>query len=166
LARKISQVSIEFKQVPHRAFPPTAAEHWEPNRLIINIQPEEGIVIRFQAKQPGTGMQLRTVSMEFDYAKSFNVQTPEAYETLLYDVIQGDNSLFMRDDQEHFAWKVVDPILRTWTSVPSLDFPNYAAGTWGPQSAEALIARDGRSWHTITLEDEDGELDAVPNTED
>jgi len=152
LPRKISQVSIEFKPVPHQIFPGTAGEHWEPNRLIINIQPKEGIVLRFQAKQPGKGMRLQTVNMDFYYDEAFHVEPPEAYETLLYDVMLGDSTLFMRADQEHVAWSLIDPVLSAWTNTPSADFPNYAAGTWGPETAETLIARDGRSWHSVPVD--------------
>jgi glucose-6-phosphate 1-dehydrogenase len=149
MPKKVSQASIVFKPVPHQMFPSTAADHWEPNRLILNIQPREGIVTRFQAKQPGKSMRLQTVNMEFFYEESFKTEPPEAYETLLYDVMCGDGTLFMRADQEHAAWSVINPVLETWSRVPSADFPNYAAGTWGPEAAEALIARDGRSWQAI-----------------
>lgn len=151
LPTKVSQISIQFRPVPHQLFPTTASEHFEPNRLVINVQPKEGIVMRFQAKQPGKGMRLQTVSMDFYYQDSFRRQPPEAYETLLYDVMVGDNTLFMRDDQERAAWGVVQPVLDAWGQTPSADFPNYVAGTWGPESAEALIARDGRSWHSLPL---------------
>jgi len=148
LPTKLSQIVIEFRPVPHQMFPPAAVEHFEPNRLVINIQPKEGIVLRFQAKQPGKGMRLQTVNMNFDYGDQFRQQPPEAYETLLYDVMAGDSTLFMRDDQEQAAWTVLEPILDVWSDTPSADFPNYPAGTWGPEAAEALIARDGRSWHS------------------
>jgi glucose-6-phosphate 1-dehydrogenase len=149
LPQKVSQVSIEFKPVPHQIFPSAAVEHWEPNRLIINIQPKEGIQLRFQAKEPGKAIRLRTVSMDFFYEDCFKVQAPEAYETLLYDVMIGDTTLFMRIDQALQAWQILAPVLDTWENVPSADFPNYAAGSWGPEAAEALIARDGRSWFSI-----------------
>jgi len=149
LPQKISQVSIEFKPVPHQVFPSAAVEHWEPNRLIINIQPKEGIQLRFQAKEPGKHMRLRTVSMDFYYEDTFRIEPPEAYETLLYDVMICDTTLFMRADQSLTAWKLLAPVLETWESVPSADFPNYAAGSWGPEPAEALIARDGRSWFSV-----------------
>jgi glucose-6-phosphate 1-dehydrogenase len=152
LPSKVSQVSIEFKPVPHQIFPGGAGGHFEPNRLIINIQPKEGIVLRFQAKQPGKGMRLQTVNMDFFYNEAFHVEAPEAYETLLYDVLMGDSTLFMRADQEQLAWTILQPILDTWTGMPSADFPNYAAGTWGPEAGEALIARDGRSWHSSPIE--------------
>ena len=146
LPQKISQVSIEFKPVPHQIFPPSAVDHWEPNRLTINIQPREGIVLRFQAKEPGKTIRLRTVSMDFFYEEAFKTQPAEAYETLLYDVMIGDSTLFMRADQALYAWQLLAPVLNTWGTTPSADFPNYAAGSWGPEAAEALIARDGRSW--------------------
>lgn len=151
---KASVISIQFRPVPHQLFPNSSAEHFEPNRLVMNIQPKEGIVMRFQAKQPGKGMRLQTVNMDFYYQDSFKTQPPEAYETLLYDVMVGDSTLFMRDDQEHAAWQVVEPILEAWSKTPSADFPNYAAGSWGPENAEALIARDGRSWHSINVFDQ------------
>lgn len=149
LPQKISQVSIEFKPVPHQIFPSNAVEHWEPNRLIMNIQPKEGIQLRFQAKEPGKHMRLRTVSMDFYYEDTFKTEPPEAYETLLYDVMIGDTTLFMRADQSLTAWQLLAPVLDTWENVPSADFPNYAAGSWGPEPAEALIARDGRSWFAV-----------------
>lgn len=151
LPQKISQVSIEFKPVPHQIFPSSAVEHWEPNRLVMNIQPKEGIQLRFQAKEPGKAIRLRTVSMDFYYEDCFKVQPPEAYETLLYDVMLGDSTLFMRADQALDAWQLLAPVLETWESVPSADFPNYAAGSWGPEPAEALIARDGRSWFSMPV---------------
>lgn len=151
MAAKASKISIQFRPVPHQMFPEKTSDHWEPNRLTINIQPEEGITVRIQAKQPGQKMKLRTVNMDFDYDLSFTAEPPEAYETLLYDVLEADGTLFMRSDQEHYAWSVVTPILEAWENSPSQDFPNYAAGSWGPEAAEALIARDGRSWHAIPV---------------
>jgi glucose-6-phosphate 1-dehydrogenase len=119
---------------------------WQPNRLLIRIQPEESIVLRFQAKQPGPAMRLSPVEMRFCYGDAFETTPPEAYETLLLDVILGDATLFMRADQVEEAWSVVTPILEGWESAAPVDFPNYQAGTWGPEAAEALIAQDGRSW--------------------
>lgn len=150
LPQKMSQISMEFKPVPHQIFPSSAVEHWEPNRFVMNIQPKEGIALRFQAKEPGKNMRLRTVSMDFFYQDCFRTQPPEAYETLLYDVMVGDSTLFMRADQALAAWQLLKPVLETWENVPSADFPNYAAGSWGPEPAEALIARDGRSWFAIS----------------
>lgn len=147
LPRKLSQVVINFRPVPHLAFPPDATDQFEDNRMLINIQPEEGIVMKFMAKEPGAGMRLKTVDMEFNYGEAFKSQSREAYETLLQEVIEGDTSLFMRADQEHVAWEIVTPVLESWTTKPATSFPNYSAGSWGPDQADVLIARDGRSWY-------------------
>jgi glucose-6-phosphate 1-dehydrogenase len=143
---KASEVSIQFRPVPHQAFPSAASETWQPNRLVIRIQPQEGILLHFQAKRPGPTMRLGRADMQFLYRQSFRVEPPEAYETLLLDIILGDATLFMRADQVEAAWSAISPILEAWEAVAPEDFPNYSAGTWGPEAAEILIARDGRSW--------------------
>ncbi|MCB0210077.1 MAG: glucose-6-phosphate dehydrogenase [Anaerolineae bacterium] len=148
LPAKTSEVSIVLRPVPHQPFPSSAVENWQPNRIVVNIQPEEGIVVRMQAKRPGPIVRLSPVDMNFRYSEAFKTPSPEAYETLLLDVIEGDATLFMRADQVEAAWSVIMPILDVWQANPSANFPNYAAGTWGPESAEVLIARDGRSWHS------------------
>ena len=142
MPRKLSQIVVQFRPVPHRMFPSDAADVFEPNRLIINIQPEEGIVLKFQAKEPGSGMRLRNVSMDFNYGDAFHAQNREAYETLLQEVMEGDATLFMRNDQEHEAWKIVMPILEAWGDARER-FPNYASGTWGTRSGRHH-AREGR----------------------
>jgi glucose-6-phosphate 1-dehydrogenase len=146
LADKVSQVSILFRPVPHQSFPASAVENWQPNRLVIRIQPEEGITLRIQAKQPGTRMVLGPVDMQFCYRDAFNGSTPEAYETLLLDVMRGDATLFMRADQVEKAWEVIAPVLETWERVPPADFPDYRPGNWGPEAAAALLTQDGRNW--------------------
>jgi glucose-6-phosphate 1-dehydrogenase len=146
LPTRASQVLIQFRPVPHQAFPPSAVLDWQPNRLVIRIQPEESIVLRFQAKEPGPAMRLSPVEMRFCYGDAFQAVAPEAYETLLLDVVLGDATLFMRADQVEAAWSVITPILEGWEEAAPVDFPNYQAGTWGPEAAEALIAQDGRSW--------------------
>lgn len=151
LPAKVSQVSIALRPVPHQPFPATAVENWQPNRIVINIQPEEGILVRFQAKRPGPTMRLSPVDMHFLYREAFKAASPEAYETLLLDIILGDATLFMRADQVEAAWSVIMPILDVWQANPPADFPNYPAGDWGPESAEALIARDGRSWLSVAI---------------
>jgi glucose-6-phosphate 1-dehydrogenase len=148
LAAHYSELAIQFRPVPHQSFPAQAAADWQPNRLAIHIQPEEGIMLRFQAKQPGPRMLLRAEELSFNYKDAFNSASPEAYETLLLDVMIGDKTLFMRGDQVEAAWSAITPILEAWQVPRPVDFPNYQAGTWGPQAAEALIARDGRSWIT------------------
>jgi glucose-6-phosphate 1-dehydrogenase len=142
----ISVITIQFKPIPHQSFTAAAAGNWQPNRLVLNIQPHMGIRLRFQAKKPGLEMILRPVEMKFDYNQSYHSGTPEAYETLLLDIMEGDSTLFMRADQVEAAWKVLMPIINSWENSPSINFPNYEAGMQGPEDAEALIARDGHSW--------------------
>jgi glucose-6-phosphate 1-dehydrogenase len=146
LHARVSEVTIQFRPVPHQSFPVTAALVWQANRLIIHIQPQEGIVLRFQAKQPGSSLQLSPVDMHFSYQETFKSSSPEAYETLLADVMLGDATLFMRADQVEASWSALTPILNAWENSIPTDFPNYKSGTWGPETAEALITQDGRSW--------------------
>ena len=146
LAQKVSQAIIQFRPVPHQSFPASANQDWLPNLMEIDIQPDEGIALHFQAKQPGVDLRLSSQQMRFSYSGAFKTTPPEAYETLLLDVIRGDATLFMRADQVESAWSVIEPVLDTWGSVAPSDFPNYPSGTWGPPSAEALIAQDGRQW--------------------
>jgi glucose-6-phosphate 1-dehydrogenase len=143
---KASEVMIQFQPVPHQSFPKAAALAWQPNRLTINIQPLEGIRLSLQAKKPGASLHLSPVDMHFSYQEAFQSKSPEAYETLLADVMLGDATLFMRADQVEASWSVLDPILQAWADQEPGDFPNYASGTWGPQAADTLIAKDGRSW--------------------
>jgi glucose-6-phosphate 1-dehydrogenase len=150
LQEKISAITVQFRPVPHLTFPSLYADNISPNRLTINIQPQMDIRLRFTAKRPGLEMSLNPVEMVFDY-DTCKGQSPEAYETLLLDAMQGDATLFMRSDQVEIAWDVITPILETWESRPSLEFPNYAAGMWGPENAEALIAREGHTWAVNTF---------------
>jgi len=149
LQDKSSSITVQFRPVPHSTFPTEYSERLQPNRLTINIQPQMDIRLRFTAKQPGLEMALAPVEMVFDYNSSKSA--PEAYETLLLDAMQGDATLFMRSDQVELAWDVVTPILEVWESRPSIEFPNYAAGMWGPENAEALIAREGHTWAVNTI---------------
>lgn len=146
LQSKVSEVTITFRSPPHQFFPSAAVETWQPNRITIRIHPEEGIDTRIQVKQPGTRLLLGAADMQFRYSEAFKSPAPEAYETLLLDVIRGDATLFMRADQVECAWQVVTPILEAWESVPPGDFPNYRAGSWGPVAADLMLARDGHSW--------------------
>jgi glucose-6-phosphate 1-dehydrogenase len=150
LPGKVSEVSIQFRSVPHQSFPPSAVRDWQPDRLVIHIQPEEGVLLRVQAKQPGVTMCLNQVDMRFSYKEAFQTPSPEAYETLLLDVMLGDATLFMRADQVEAAWSVVVPVLDNWGVVPP-DFPNYSAGSWGPEAAKILIAQDRRTWLLPTV---------------
>ncbi|MEP7258343.1 MAG: glucose-6-phosphate dehydrogenase [Flavitalea sp.] len=151
LHQSSSIISVQFRDVPHFIFPPEAIESWQQNRLIISIQPEMSIRLQVQAKRPGLDMLLNTVEMLFDYKSSYTSYTPEAYETLLLDTMMGDQTLFMRGDQVEVAWELLMPILNTWTNKKSMSFPNYSADSWGPEQAEALIARDGYHWFALPL---------------
>ena len=151
LHSKTTLITVQFKAAPQYAFPAEAGETWRANRLTISIQPQMDIRLRFQAKQPGPHMALQPVDMIFSYTEAYgdDHQQPEAYETLLEDVIEGNPTLFMRADQVEAAWKIIQPILEAWQSRPPVDFPNYAPGTWGPEDAEALIAKNGIHWVTL-----------------
>jgi len=151
MQEKSSSITIQFRPVPHLTFPTVMSENILPNRLIINLQPQMDIRLRFMAKKSGLDMALTPAEMVFDFnGCSTHAQSPEAYETLLLDAMEGDATLFMRSDQVETAWDVITPILETWEARPSLEFPNYAAGMWGPENAEALIAREGHTW-TVSL---------------
>ncbi len=143
---RVSQVAIQFRPVPHRSFPSADVRGWRPNRLLIDIQPREVIRLQFQAKEPGPTMLLSPAEMTFDYHQAFQAPAPEAYETLLLDVMLGDASLFMRADQVELAWSVVAPIQEAWAARSPADFPNYPAGSAGPAASDELLARDGRRW--------------------
>jgi len=148
LPKRATEIALQFKEVPHRLFRDSATEP-EPNLLAIRIQPDEGIMLRFGAKIPGLGIDIRSVTMDFTYGSAFAVDSPDAYETLILDALLGDASLFTRADEVEEAWKIVDPVLDTWADSPPPNFPNYAAGTWGPPEADELLARDGRRWRRI-----------------
>jgi len=154
LAQKTSQAIIQFRPVPHQSFPASANQDWLPNLMKIDIQPDEGIALHFQAKQPGVDLRLSSQEMRFRYSEAFQTTPPEAYETLLLDVIRGDATLFMRADQVENAWGAIEPVLDVWGSVAPSDFPNYPAGSWGPPGAETLIAQDGRRWLQPTFQDQ------------
>jgi glucose-6-phosphate 1-dehydrogenase len=148
LARRVSEIAIRFKSPPLLLFRDAAcAEQVVPNTLIVRIQPDEGIALRFLAKVPGPDLTVGLVRMEFKYADYFGAKPSTGYETLLYDVMTGDPSLFHRADMVETGWEVVDPILETWARLPDgVDI--YRASSWGPASAQALLARDGREWRT------------------
>ena len=128
-----------------------AAGGIEPNRLIIQVQPEEGITLTFSAKVPGQAMALSTVAMDFSYAESFAKDSPEAYERLILDALNGDATLFAREDEVAESWRLCSAILEGWRRHPPTErtAANYAAGSAGPRDADELLARDGRSWHAI-----------------
>ena len=145
LARRLSEIAVRFRQPPLKLFGP-AAEAGEGNVLVLRIQPDEGISLRFAVKQPGLQqMEVRPVTMEFLYGSAFG-RTSEAYERLLLDCMLGDSTLFTRDDEVEAAWEYTTQVLRGWQMAPPPSFPNYEAGTWGPMDAQRLIAEDGRRW--------------------
>jgi glucose-6-phosphate 1-dehydrogenase len=148
LPEKTTVITIQFKAAPDFAFPDEATQSWQSNRLTISIQPAMDIRLRFQVKRPGQTLAIDPVEMVFSYRDAYDGQGPEAYETLLLDVMTGDATLFMRADQVEAAWKVVTPILEAWESQPPTDFPNYAPGSWGPEAASALVEKDGFHWTT------------------
>jgi glucose-6-phosphate 1-dehydrogenase len=148
LPKRSTEIAIQFRDVPHRLFRDSAREP-DPNLLAIRIQPDEGIMLRFGAKVPGLGMAIRPVTMDFTYGSAFSVDSPDAYETLILDALQGDASLFTRADEVEEAWSIVDPIVEAWAESPPPDFPNYDAGTWGPPAADALLEQEGRRWRRI-----------------
>jgi glucose-6-phosphate 1-dehydrogenase len=145
LPRRETTIAIQFKRAPHPPFEESAADGLRPNVLLVHIQPDEGVSLAIGAKVPGQGMTIRTVHMDFLYGGAFRTGMPEAYERLILDCMVGDATLFTRTDEVEEQWKLVDAIVAAWQrDRPS--FPNYAAGTWGPPSADELLHRDGRSW--------------------
>jgi glucose-6-phosphate 1-dehydrogenase len=160
LPKRATEIAIQFRRVPHSPFSgrmampvPTGAlplNAIEPNMLILRIQPDEGITLRFSAKLPGQSMRIGSVNMDFGYGSSFRVPSPDAYERLLLDCMLGDPTLFAREDEVEEAWRFCTAILDGWRAHPPdpADTPNYAAGTWGPECADVFMARDGRAWRT------------------
>jgi glucose-6-phosphate 1-dehydrogenase len=147
LARRETSIAIHFQRAPHPPFEESATEGLRPNVLVVHVQPDEGVSLAIGAKVPGAGMTIRTVHMDFLYGGSFRMGLPEAYERLILDAMLGDQTLFTRTDEVEEQWSLVDAIVAAWRrDRPS--FPNYAAGTWGPASADELIQRDGRAWRS------------------
>jgi glucose-6-phosphate 1-dehydrogenase len=148
LPKRATEIAIQFKEVPHQLFRESGAEP-EANLLALRIQPDEGIMLRFGAKVPGLGIDVRNVTMDFTYGSAFQTDSPDAYETLILDALLGDASLFTRADEAEAAWAIVDPVIDAWAEMPAPGFPNYDAGTWGPEAADDLLAREGRRWRRI-----------------
>jgi glucose-6-phosphate 1-dehydrogenase len=145
LARRETTIAIQFKRAPHPPFEELAAEGLRPNVLLVHVQPDEGVSLAVGAKVPGFGLSIRTVHMDFLYGGAFRTGLPEAYERLILDAMLGDATLFTRTDEVEEQWALVDAIVAPWARDRPA-FPNYAAGTWGPPSADDLLHRDGRSW--------------------
>src|SRR5579885_103178 len=144
LPKRVTEIAIQFNEAPLAIFNGGGSEI-VPNLLILRIQPEEGISLKFVSKRPGAGMKLRPVSMDFNYGSSFGERSPSAYETLLLDAIVGDATLYTRQDMVEASWAAVEPILHVWRET-RFDFPNYAGGSWGPAAADAMLARRGHVW--------------------
>jgi glucose-6-phosphate 1-dehydrogenase len=149
LTKRLTEVAIQFKRPPYLLFRGTGADEMQTNVLSLRIQPNEGISLRFGAKVPGQEMQVRPVNMEFFYGRAFGAQPPEAYERLLLDCMHGDSTLFTRRDETDLSWGLVDAIARAWSLQPPAAIPQYDPGTAGPQEADTLIERDGRTWRRI-----------------
>ena len=146
LGARDTEIAIQFKRAPFVLFRKTSIEELTTNRLVLHIQPDEGISLRFGAKVPGSVMSIGAVDMDFDYEDYFGDTPSTGYERLLHDCMMGEATLFQRADQVEAGWSVVEPIHKAWASEPTPDFPNYKAGTWGPEAAEELLERDGRDW--------------------
>jgi glucose-6-phosphate 1-dehydrogenase len=146
MAKRITEISVQFKQPPLKLLG-RACDVLEPNRLILGIEPDEAISLCFSVKYPGVGNQPHSVIMNFSYETAFHVGRHHAYERLLIDCLKGDLTLFARQDEVEAMWSIVDPIIQRWEAHPP-DFPNYAAGSWGPQEVNALLDREGRTWRT------------------
>jgi glucose-6-phosphate 1-dehydrogenase len=144
-----THIVIQFRRAPFVLFRDTPVEHLMPNQLVLHIQPEEGISLRFAAKVPGPVMRLGTVDMNFEYQEYFGKQPSTGYERLLHDCMIGDQTLFQRADMVEAGWAVVNPMLDIWKALPPRNFPNYPAGTWGPKEADELLERDGRRWRNF-----------------
>lgn len=149
MARQVTDIVVHFRPVPHRLFPSDALPDWQPTRVILCIQPDEGIVLRCYAKQPGSLMRLRQVEMRFSYREAFDIPSPPAYSALLRDVMVNDATLFMRNDQVEAAWAALMPVLEVWNTAPPEDFPNYEAGADGPKAAAELLRLNGHAWSIL-----------------
>jgi glucose-6-phosphate 1-dehydrogenase len=146
LKRRATEIAVWFKRAPFTLFRETPVECLEANVLTIRIQPDEGIALSFHAKEPGPMERLGTVTMDFTYGEYFKAEPSTGYETLLYDAMIGDQTLFHRMDIVEAGWQVVDPLLEAWKTDPSLPLPRYAPGSWGPDAADQLLRRDDRHW--------------------
>src|SRR5579872_4803989 len=147
MPKRVTEIAIQFKRAPFVLFRQTSVEKLSPNRLVLHLQPDEGISLSFGAKIPGPTVQLGTVDMDFRYEDYFGMTPSTGYERLLYDCMLGDATLFQRSDMVETAWNIVAPVLDVWQALPPRSFPNYHAGTWGPKEADDLIERDHPHWN-------------------
>jgi glucose-6-phosphate 1-dehydrogenase len=144
LGRRVTEVAVQFKKAPHQPFRREAIEELTHNALVIRVQPDEGVTLRFGSKVPGTQMEIRDVNMDFAYGGSFTEASPEAYERLILDVLLGEPPLFPRHEEVEASWRILDPLVDYWEHHGKPEA--YPSGTWGPASADAMLARDGRTW--------------------
>ncbi|WP_206788655.1 glucose-6-phosphate dehydrogenase [Amycolatopsis sp. MtRt-6] len=144
LGRRVTEIAVVFKRAPHLPFDSTSTEELGQNALVIRVQPDEGITLRFGSKVPGTTMEVRDVTMDFGYGHAFTESSPEAYERLILDVLLGEPSLFPVNEEVELSWKILDPILEHWAKEGAPE--QYAPGTWGPPSADEMLERTGRKW--------------------
>jgi glucose-6-phosphate 1-dehydrogenase len=149
LARHVTEIVIQFRRTPFMLFRNTGVKDLEANRLVLQIQPGEGISLRFGAKIPGPVMKIGPVKMDFDYARDFGTSHSTGYERLLHDCMVGDPTLFQHADMVETGWSVIQPVLDVWKSLPGRNFPNYPAGSWGPEESRQLMKRDGREWRDV-----------------
>jgi glucose-6-phosphate 1-dehydrogenase len=150
LGKRVTEIAIQFRRVPFVLFRNTPVERLRSNRLVLHLQPEEGITLQFGAKIPGPIMNVGEVTMDFNYEDYFGKTPSTGYERLLYDCMCGDATLFQRADMVEAGWSVITPVLDVWKALPPRSFPNYPAGSWGPKEADELLQREGRQWRTIT----------------
>ena len=146
LAKRVTEIAIQFKRPPLLLFKACAVEDVNPNVLVIRIQPDEGVSLTFEVKPPGPDICVSALSLDFKYEHAFGSSPPEAYETLLEDCIEGDSTLFTRHDEVELSWSLIDPIIQAWDRRKPTDFPSYEAGSWGPKQAEDFLTVDGRHW--------------------
>lgn len=144
LGRRVTEIAVVFKRTPHHLFEPGQVSSLSQNALVIRVQPDEGVTVKFGSKVPGAGMQVRDVTMDFGYGHAFTEQSPEAYERLILDVLLGDPPLFPRHEEVELSWKILDPIEEFWESSGQPE--QYAPGSWGPASSDEMLRRDGREW--------------------
>ena len=149
LPAQYTEIAIQFKRAPLVMFKDTAVEEIDPDMLVLRIQPNEGIQMSFGAKIPGPNMRVGTVNMDFSYVDYFGNEPATGYETLIYDCMNGDATLFKHADTVEKSWEIVQSVMDVWSALPPRDFPNYAAGTWGPKAAGDLLKNDGRLWRRI-----------------
>ncbi|MEV5574241.1 glucose-6-phosphate dehydrogenase [Spirillospora sp. NPDC052269] len=147
LSRRVTEVAMVFQKAPHQPFSQTDTEELGQNALVMRVQPDEGITVRFGSKVPGTSMEIRDVNMDFAYGESFTESSPEAYERLILDVLIGDPPLFPRQEEVELSWRILDPVEEHWASQKKVD--QYKSGGYGPESSDAMMARDGRAWRRL-----------------